>query len=134
MPPVDYTRQGNFGAISMLREETSGAEAIDVVVLDEKLGDIPCALIKIDVEGMEAEVIKGGVNLIKKQSPLLYVENDRLEKSKPLVSLLLDLGYRLWWHIPRLYNPNNYFGVNENIYGAVGSFNMFCCRGYHGSA
>ena len=134
MPPVDYTKQGNFGAVSMLAEEIPGAEALDVVVLDEKFGGIPCALIKIDVEGMEAEVIKGGVNLIRKQRPLLYVENDRLEKSKSLVSLLLDLGYRLWWHIPRLYNPNNYFGINENIYGAVSSFNMFCCPGNHASA
>ena len=35
-------------------------------------------------------------------------------------------NYRLWWHIPGLFNPENYFGEQENIYGNVASFNMLC--------
>jgi FkbM family methyltransferase len=132
-PLIDYAKLGNFGGVAMSKEKTSGAEAVDVVTLDEKLGDTSCALLKIDVEGMEEEVIRGGVNLIKEQRPLLYVENDRVEKSKSLVSLLLDLDYRLWWHIPSLYNSDNFFGIQENIYANVSSFNMFCCHGSHTS-
>jgi len=134
IPPVDYNKLGNFGAVAMSNARAADSEVVDVVMLDEKLGDTPCALIKVDVEGMEIEVLKGAINLIRKHQPLLYVENDRVEKSASLVSLLLDLDYRLWWHIPRLFNPDNFFGVKENIYGAVGSFNMFCCRESHASA
>jgi FkbM family methyltransferase len=133
MPLIDYAKLGNFGGVAISSEKTPGAEAVNVVTLDEKLGDTSCALLKIDVEGMEEDVIQGGLNLIKKQRPLLYVENDRVEKSKSLVSLLLDLGYHLWWHTPMLYNSNNFFGNQENVYGKVASFNMFCCRGDHAS-
>jgi FkbM family methyltransferase len=131
IPMIDYAQSGNFGGVAISNEKTSGAEAVDVITLDEKLGDTSCALLKIDVEGMEEEVIQGGLNLIKGQRPLLYVENDRVEKSKSLVSLLLGLGYRLWWHIPKLYNSDNFFGLQQNIYGNVASFNMFCCDGSH---
>jgi FkbM family methyltransferase len=134
VPRINYAQRGNFGGVALSNDKTAGAETVDVVTLDESVSDISCALIKIDVEGMEEEVIRGAVSLIKNQHPLLYVENDRVEKSSSLVSLLLDLGYRLWWHIPQLYNPNNFFGVKENIYGNVVSFNMFCCQGNHTSA
>jgi hypothetical protein len=34
------------------------------------------------------------------------------------------LGYDLWWHTPPVFNPQNFFGVTQNIYGKVASFNM----------
>src|ERR1700680_4535056 len=71
MPMIDYAQLGTFGGVAMSNEKTSGAEAVDVITLDEKLGDTSCALLKIDVEGMEEEVIQGGLNLIKGQRPLL---------------------------------------------------------------
>jgi FkbM family methyltransferase len=134
VPLVNYTEPGNFGAVKLSAEETAGAEAVDVVTLDEELSDLPCALLKIDVEGMERDVIAGGVNLIKDRHPLIYVENDRAENSSALVSLLLGLGYRLWWHITWLYNQNNFYGAHENIYRNTATYNMFCCHGAHEAA
>jgi FkbM family methyltransferase len=134
VPHMNYAELNNFGGVQMLNENVSGAEAVDVVTLDEKFADMSCALIKIDAEGMEEDVLRGGASLIKKLHPLLYIENDRAEKSRSLVSFLLELDYRLWWHISRLYNPNNFFGVQENLYGALGSYNMFCCQGSHEAA
>jgi FkbM family methyltransferase len=134
VPAMNYADRGNFGGVELSHNQTPSSEAVEVVTLDERLGDVLCALIKIDVEGMEEEVIRGGINLISKQHPLIYVENDRVDKSKSLVTLLLDLGYRLWWHIPPLFNPNNFFSIKENIYGRTASFNMFCSRESHESA
>jgi FkbM family methyltransferase len=134
VPTPNYARQGNFGGIALLPHQTDTSEPVEVVSLDERASDRPCTLLKIDVEGMEEEVIRGARTLINKQSPLLYVENDRVEKSKPLVALLLGFGYRLWWHTPMLYNPANHFGVAENAYPRIASYNMFCCREHHPAA
>ena len=134
VPAVNYADYGNFGGVALSSDQAPTSEPVDVVTLDEQIGDRPCALLKVDVEGMEEDVIRGATTLIGKNLPLLYVENDRVDKSKPLVALLLGFGYRLWWHIPKLYNPNNFFDVKDNVYGDVASFNMFCCRESHPAA
>lgn len=131
VPAVNYAEPGNFGGIALSPERAPTSEPVDVVTLDDRIGDRRCSLLKVDVEGMEEDVIRGATRLIEKNRPLLYVENDRVEKSKPLVALLIGLGYRLWWHIPKLFSPDNFFGVKDNLYGEVASFNMFCCRDAH---
>ena len=127
LPPINYTAAGNFGGVALDAAETAGAEPIEVGTLDEHLTLERCSLLKIDVEGMEEDVLRGGLRLIERTRPLLYVENDRVEKSASLVALILELGYRLWWHIPKLYSADNFFGIAHNLYGDVASFNMLCC-------
>jgi FkbM family methyltransferase len=126
LPNVNYAAVGNFGGISLTPDPAKGSHAVKVVTLDERLRDLPVALIKIDVEGMEEEVLRGGMQLIKAHKPILYVENDRVAKSAALVRLILELGYRAWWHVPPLFNPDNFFKVSENIYSNIASFNMIC--------
>ncbi len=36
------------------------------------------------------------------------------------------LGYNLFWHKPLLFNPGNYAGNAENVFGMTGSQNMLC--------
>jgi len=49
-------------------------DKIDVTTLDSyKLKNI--SMIKIDVEGHEEEVLKGAVDTIKKNHPIIFVEN-----------------------------------------------------------
>ena len=127
LPPVDYSRQGNFGGVSLVASAGENHEAVKVRRLDDVCGDLPSvALIKIDVEGMEREVIAGGIQLITRTKPILYVENDRFDKHSALISLIQKLGYRLWWHFPPLFSPRNFFGVKENEYGGTVSINMLC--------
>ncbi len=131
VPAQKYDQLGNFGGVSLNPVQEQGAEPVDVVTLDESLGHIQCALIKIDVEGMEEDVIRGGLNLIKARQPYLYVENDRAEKSRSLIALIMELGYRLWWHLPPLYSFNNFFKNKQNLYGNIVSINMICARQSH---
>jgi FkbM family methyltransferase len=134
VPRINYGVVGNFGGVELSNSQTASSEEVDIVTLDGLLGDTLCALMKIDVEGMEEDVIRGSLDIINRNSPIIYVENDRLDKSKSLIALLLDLKYRLWWHYPPLFNPNNFFGVQDNVYGKIVSSNMFCCRGDHEAA
>src|SRR5262249_42775148 len=81
---------------------------------------------KIDVEGMEQQVLEGAKSVLTAHQPILYVENDRLEKSADLIGWLINKGYRLYWHLPRLFSATNYFDRTENIYGKTVSVNMIC--------
>jgi FkbM family methyltransferase len=120
----DYRQENNSGGVSM-REDSIGNQRVRAVLLDELVPEnFDVGLIKIDVEGFEQKVLEGATQTLKLFRPNIYVENDRHDKSKDLIEWLWTADYDLWWHIPRLYNPENYFGVVENIYGNVASFNM----------
>lgn len=120
----DYTAHGNFGAVSMTPESRQGSVAVPCVRLDDVVGPGPVGLIKIDVEGYELPALQGAIGILTSSRPLLYVENDRVEKSQALIEWLWSRNYRLFWHIPPLFNPENIFKKKENIYGIVFSFNM----------
>lgn len=124
LPSVNYNQEGNFGGISMA---TEGTEKIQLVCLDELFSEQNnIRLMKIDVEGMESAVISGLKKTIEHCKPFLYVENDRTEKSKELIELIWSLGYKCFWHCPPLYNQNNFYGNNQNIYPGISAFNMLC--------
>ena len=65
---------------------------------------------------MELPVLQGAAETLRKYRPILYVENDRAEKSQALVEWIKQQGYDLYWHKPTMYNPNNYEDVKENIF------------------
>ncbi|MFV0561540.1 FkbM family methyltransferase [Malaciobacter mytili] len=125
IPEIDYSKQGNFGGISVDKFK------VGTPVKKEKLDSFKdkisrLKLIKIDVEGMEKEVIEGSKEIIQKFKPFLYIENDRQENSKELIQLVKSLGYRLYWHLPTLFNKNNFAKNENNIFKNIVSVNMLC--------
>ena len=87
-------------------------------------------MLKADVEGMELDVMRGAAQTLSRFRPLLYLENDRREKSPALLEHLLGLGYRLYWHLPPMYNPRNYYGNANNVFPHIVSVNLL---GVHSS-
>jgi FkbM family methyltransferase len=122
--PPDYRAAGNFGSVTMQQESTQQSVAIPCVRLDNVLENQQVGLLKIDVEGFELATLQGAVNLLATSRPVLYVENDRVEKSQELIEWLWSQNYLLWWHVSRLFNPANFFAKAENIYGTFSSCNM----------
>jgi FkbM family methyltransferase len=120
LPPIDYDAENNFGGVSLYAGSDIKVATLDSFNLER------CELIKIDVEGMEAQVLKGAKATIEKFKPLLYVENDRLDKSAALIDLIRSYGYEMYWHTPPLFNPDNVNGVSENIFPGVITVNMLC--------
>jgi FkbM family methyltransferase len=120
VPRLDYEQVDNFGGVAL---GSSKGDDVAVVTIDS-LAVPRLRLLKVDVEGMECEVVAGARATIARFQPALYIENDRAEHSRQLISLLFDMGYRLWWHITPLFNPNNFFGHPRDIFGDVVSFNM----------
>lgn len=124
VPEVDPYQQSNFGGMT-LREAQKGMP-ISCFKLDRFLALPRVNLIKIDVEGMEADVLRGAEQILRKFKPVLYVENDRPELSEELIRLIGSFGYRMFWHLPPLFNPNNFYADRENCYPGIVSINMLC--------
>lgn len=51
-------------------------------------------VIKIDVEGMEMDVLQGAVNTLKKHKPLLYIETTTDDKLQLVYSFLKKFNYK----------------------------------------
>ena len=121
----------NYGDARIFRDEFDNSECVQVKTLDEFFynnfdGENSVRLIKFDVQGQELNVIIGSEKLINEYKPILYLENDNIETSKKLIDKIKSLGYIMFWHLPALFNPNNYLKNSENIFSNIISCNMFC--------
>lgn len=123
VPELDYSTENNFAGLAL------GAHQQGEKVRMLTIGSLElqrCDFIKIDVEGMELDVLKGARETIRRFRPALYVENDREEKSAALIEYIRSLDYDLYWHRPPLFNPNNFAGNQENVFDGIVSINMLC--------
>jgi FkbM family methyltransferase len=126
VPPLDYGAAFNFGGVSVQAAvEGVAGTRVRAVPLDS-LNLAACHVLKIDVEGFEAQVLRGAAGTIRKFRPLLYVENDRPALQQALISLIAEMGYRLYWHTPWLFRPDNFNGCPDNIFPSILSVNMLC--------
>ncbi|NTU58117.1 MAG: FkbM family methyltransferase [Chlorobiaceae bacterium] len=126
LPKISYGCSGNFGGISLVNSPGGGAR-VECRTGDDMARIIPAPdFVKIDVEGMECDALRGMAGVLKSKKPVLYVENDRLEKSQELIELLWSYGYRCWWHSVPYFNKGNYFGCEENLYPNQVAVNMIC--------
>ncbi len=121
----------NYGDARIFRDEFDNSECVQVKTLDEFFynnyaGENSVRLIKFDVQGQELNVIIGSEKLINEYKPILYLENDNTETSKKLIDKIKSLGYIMFWHLPPLFNPNNYLKNSKNIFPNIISCNMFC--------
>lgn len=126
VPPLDYTKENNFGGLALGGYQSG--ERVPISPLDD-FSFPACHFLKIDVEGMELDVLRGATKLISRFKPVIYIENDRQEKSTELVRHLASLGYQLYWHRPPYFNPQNFLGNAENVFGNIVSLNMICVHG-----
>jgi FkbM family methyltransferase len=132
-PIFDYAAVNNFGGFDISLKSFSAQpvrilpwDTVPQVTVDD-LDLKACALIKIDVEGMEPDVIAGAARTIARFRPILYVEAHG--PIPHLLAHLQPLGYRAWWHHPPLFNPANYRGVRENPWGDFRSHNVVLVPG-----
>jgi FkbM family methyltransferase len=125
---------GNMaGRVQVPTHDGSGTEKVAAITLDSL--ELPrCQFLKVDVDGMELQVLKGAAKTIERLRPLLYVANERRELSEPVLRFLLALGYSLYWHVPPLFNSDNYYQNRENEFGNMASVNVFGVHSSIGSA
>lgn len=99
----DPTRPANFGAFEVLPPVSNSnfdgqhflpAEPVASLMIDDlPLAD--CALIKLDLEGMEAQALRGAIKTLERTRPLVLFERHKTD-FESIRSLLRALGYSLW--------------------------------------
>lgn len=122
VPAIDYGEPGNFGGHSMIASSPEPVRVVTIDSLDLRRLD----LLKIDVEGMETEVLTGAKQTIARCRPVIYCENDREQQSARLIHCLRAMGYTMYWHLPPLYNKHNFRRRRKNVFGSTISANMLC--------
>lgn len=123
VPLLDHTKSNNFGGVAL--GDWKDGETIPLVTIDD-LNLPQCDFMKIDVEGMERQVLAGARKTILRHQPVMYIENDRPEKAADLLKLLGELDYRMYQHQPPLYREDNFRGHRENVFGDIVSGNVLC--------
>lgn len=121
LPPINYEEVRNFGGIALEQ-----GDEVPVASLDQFITLTRCDLMKIDVEGMERQVLEGARETIARCRPVIYVENDREDKSAALIQMIKSLGYEMWWHTPPLFNQRNWKGERRDDFPNIVSINMLC--------
>ena len=125
-----YINRSNIGGshiIDVKHEAIKDAIQINVKTLDQlnDLKDARVALIKIDVEGHELNVLKGAKDIISKNMPAILFEQSAPEiinGSSSVIKYLEDLGYEFF-----IIKKNFYFG--ESV---VAKFFSLVCRSLFG--
>ena len=87
---IEKAIDGNLGA-TMVAAAAEGE--LPLTTLDQECAGLPVALIKIDVEDMEEQVLEGGRAVIAAERPLLIIESRRRAHFLNLKSFLAPLDY-----------------------------------------
>lgn len=118
---------GNYGAVSFAdgqRRHAVGARLPVAVLALDDLGLDRCALLKIDVEGMELDVLQGAKRLLLECAPHLYFEQATDRHRAQIFALLRGLGYQLYWHVANPFNRANFNGAHINMFGGACETNV----------
>lgn len=104
MPQFDYTLPADFGSVEfgsaqltsigqprIRKEEVEYVQAVTIDNFNFPKVD----MIKIDVEGMEQQVLDGAANTIKTHLPVLFIEHSKSNKEK-LIEWIEALGYKTY--------------------------------------
>ena len=127
----DYSQSGNFGGITLTENYDNSVCAkikgtkknkIKTLTLNNFLNLKKCNFLKIDVELMESNVLKGAKEFIKKFRPIIWVEN-HLGYPNYLNKYLLKINYKPFWAATMMYNPDNHFINDKNYWENILTYN-----------
>lgn len=124
LEPIDYSAHNNFGAVRLNAPNNSGSFTVPVRPLDS-LELQRCDLIKIDAEGMELSVLKGLTQTLSRCRPILFIECNDPNDGIALYQHL-QLEYDFFLVSTPAYNPNNFCGDADNVFGVAHETSLLC--------
>ena len=141
VPYVSKVANENMGALSFVQNVhepekiavSGGLRFTLPLITIDSLNLTSCALIKIDVEGMEEDVLVGATETLRFCRPAVYFEyaNNNIEQLSRVQKMLAGLGYRLFWHVANPFNSLNYRDDSYNIFGGNVEVNVLAILEHH---
>jgi FkbM family methyltransferase len=127
VPEVDQNVIQNYGGMSLRSHYPEAATyPIQMISLDS-MGLKKCDFMKVDVVGLEAEVIEGAKEVIAKHRPVICLDDGEDENAAKLTSKLESADYNLFRYTFPLYAADNYYGAQENVFQGVALKGILAC-------
>lgn len=119
IPLLDAVSIHNFGAIHLSpkkSDERPSYDSHESMTIDDLHLDA-CRLIKLDVEGMELEVLNGAKRLIKKHKPLIFFEANTISDAWKIIEEVTPWGnYSARVVISNAFSSRNFNHNQQNIF------------------
>jgi len=109
--------EGNLGG-GYLTEDIADGLGIPAVV--ERLDDLDLGkidFIKADLEGMEHSMLIGSEKTILSFQPIIFLELNTLQAGIQILDWATSKDYWVYGLLSDAFNPNNFNGQSQNIYG-----------------
>ncbi|MBN3769886.1 FkbM family methyltransferase [Burkholderia sp. Se-20378] len=94
VPDVDYGQDADFGQVSLVDAHAAGGTPTPVVTLDS-LGLPRLDFLKLDIEGMEIDALRGARRLIETHLPWCWVEYWKVGEA-PIIATFAGLDYTFY--------------------------------------
>ena len=120
----DPAEPGNYGTMKL---DSTGTQVCFVNKLDNVCNfNKPVKFVKMDVEGLEPNIIMGGCNFIAHHKPLIQYECMSKNTAKAVEEIFTNYfpKYNLYWMPIFNYNQNNYRNNPTNIFVNSGVVNI----------
>ena len=108
---------GNLGASQVLEDDRDASTTVIEQESLENLGLPRIDFIKIDVEGMEYDVVVGGIRAIRQHAPVIFLEANSLQAAGRIIDLAHGMDYVVFGHVSRAFNPENFNRSTTNMFG-----------------
>jgi FkbM family methyltransferase len=127
----NYTSNENFGGVSFTdarsdtrlavhrwldRLKSSAVTSLPVITLDNLSRGQTVSFIKLDIEGMELDALRGGHELIIRCGPVIFFEQNSTADLSEIYDYLTGVGYQMFWLETQPFNRNNFRREHENIW------------------
>ena len=114
----------NFAGLRL--DPNATGESVEQITIDS-LSLERCSLIKVDVEGMEIDVLTGAKETVEAHKPFIFAENNTEDGSRALLELLDGFGYQCMWHLESYFYPDNFYQNPLNVFEKhAPEVNMLC--------
>ncbi len=118
LPSIDINELVNFGGLALDSDFCSpntDSYQVNISTIDS-LGIEQIDVIKLDVEGMERNVLNGAVETITQCRPIVFCECNSLSAGYEILAFCQARQYDTYGFLASAYNPNNFNAIKENIF------------------
>ena len=111
---IDVSKTANFGAVGI--DKGGPRETVRLLRVDE-LGLDRCAVLKIDVEGLDWFVLQGAAETVARFRPVILMEAKQGPLTRQAIRWLQDMDYGTQWHFCRFVSAKPLRGKPVSLAG-----------------